>query len=491
MEKTFKEYLDETGEVGSVQSIIQSIVHISGLPSVRPKEMIIGEGGQRGIVQSIEEGLAEVLMLDTKGLVSNLAVARTNETFSVPVSDGLLGRIIDAIGRPIDGKGPISGQKVNQPIEPSAPGISLRVRINKPLETGVSIVDLLVPIGYGQRELVIGDKKTGKTTFVLQTIANQAAQGVVCVYVSVGKRQDDLKFVENYLRKNNVLGNCVLISANSADPAPMVYLSPYVGMSIAEYFRDLGRDCLVVFDDLTNHAKFYREISLLLERAPGRSSYPGDIFHIHAALLERAGNIKIGDGSTTVSITSLPMAETLEGDLTGYIQTNLMAITDGHIFFDIDEFRKGARPAINPGLSVSRVGNQTKQPIDRKLAQMVREDLSKYSRSLEIARFGVELPEKTRQEIELGEKIGVIFNQDSETIVPRSLQMVMLGMLFAGFWQGKNSNLVKVDVIKVVQKHQKGAFKGIETEVLNAKTLDDLSNLVRKYAQKLSEVLYV
>lgn len=490
MEKTFKEYLDETGEVGSVQSILQSIVYITGLPGVRPKEMIIGEGGQRGIVQGIEEGLAEVLMLDTDGLVSNLAVARTNETFSVPVSDGLLGRIIDAIGRPIDGRGPISGQKINQPIEPPAPGISSRVRINKPLETGVSIVDLLVPIGYGQRELVIGDKKTGKTTFVLQTIANQAAQGVICIYVSVGKRQDDLKFVENYLRKKNVLGNCVLISANSADPATMVYLSPYVGMSVAEYFRDSGRNCLIVFDDLTDHAKFYREISLLLQRAPGRSSYPGDIFHIHAALLERAGNIKISNGSI-MSITSLPMAETLEGDLTGYIQTNLMAITDGHIFFDIDEFRKGARPAINPGLSVSRVGNQTKQPIDRSLAQIVREDLSKYSRSLDIARFGVELPEKTRQEIELGEKIGVVFNQDAETIVPRGLQLVMLGMLFAGFWQGKNANLVKVDIIKFLQKHQKGAFKGIETEILIAKTPDDLSNLVRKYAQKLSEALYV
>ena len=490
MEKTFKEYLEETGEVGSVQSILQSIVYITGLPGVRPKEMIIGEGGQRGIVQGIEEGLAEVLMLDTDGLVSNLAVARTNETFSVPVSDGLLGRIIDAIGRPIDGGGPISGQKVNQSIEPPAPGISSRVRISKPLETGVSIVDLLIPLGYGQRELVIGDKKTGKTTFVLQTIANQAAQGVICIYVSVGKRQDDLKFVENYLRKKNVLGNCVLISANSADPATMIYLSPYVGMSVAEYFRDSGRNCLIVFDDLTNHAKFYREISLLLQRAPGRSSYPGDIFHIHAALLERAGNIKISNGSVT-SITSLPMAETLEGDLTGYIQTNLMAITDGHIFFDIDEFRKGARPAINPGLSVSRVGNQTKQPIDRSLAQLVREDLSKYSRSFDIARFGVELPEKTRQEIELGEKIGVLFNQDAETIVPRSLQMVMLGMLFAGFWQGKNANLVKVDIIKVLQKHQKGAFKGIETEILIAKTPDDLSNLVRKYAQKLSEALYV
>jgi len=490
VDKSFKQYLDETGEVGAVQSIVQSIVYVSGLPSVKPHEMIIGEGGQRGIVQAVEEGLAEVLMLDTAGLVSNLPVARTNETFTVPVSDGVLGRIIDALGRPIDGKGPITGQKVNQGVAPPAPGISVRVKINQPLETGVSMVDLLVPVGYGQRELVIGDKKTGKTTFALQAMANQAARGVLCVYVSIGKRQDDLKFVENYLTKKNVMKNCVLVSANAADPATMVYLSPYAGMAVAEYFRDSGRNTMVIFDDLTNHAKFYREISLLLQRAPGRSSYPGDIFHIHAALLERAGNIKIASGAF-VSITALPMAETLEGDLTGYVQTNLMAITDGHIFFDIEEFRKGARPAINPGLSVSRVGNQTKLPVDRQLARLVREDLAKYSKSLDIARFGVELPEKTRQEIELGEKIGVIFNQDAETIVPRSLQMVILGMLFAGFWQGKNSTLVKVDIIKVFQKYQKGAFKAIETQIVAAKTADELSNLVRKYAQKLSEALYV
>lgn len=490
MDKTFQDYLNETGEVGSISSIVQSIVYVSGLPGVRPKEMVIGEGGQRGIVQSLEAGLAEVLMLDTFDLASNLKVARTNETFTIPAGEGMLGRVVDPFGRPIDGQGPISGLKVNQSIEPETPGINRRVRVERPIETGVTIIDLLVPIGYGQRELVIGDKKTGKTTFLLQTIANQSQKGVICVYVSIGKRQDDVKTIENYLRRKNVFKNCVIISANAADPATMVYLAPYAGMAVAEYFRDSGRDTLIIFDDLSNHAKFYREISLLLERAPGRSSYPGDIFHIHAALLERAGNVKINNGSS-VSITALPVAETLEGDLTGYIQTNLMSITDGHIFFDIDEFRKGVRPAINPGLSVSRVGNQTKQPIDRHLSQLIREDLSRYERSQDIAKFGVELPEKTRLEIELGEKIGVIFNQDADTIINRGLQLILLGLLFSGFWQGKNSNIVKVDVIKIIQKYLKGDLKAMDSEVLSAKTVEDLGNLVKKYTAKLSEAMYV
>ncbi|MEX0621373.1 MAG: F0F1 ATP synthase subunit alpha [Candidatus Woykebacteria bacterium] len=488
--KNYEDYLKETGEVGNIRSIVQSIVYVSGLPGVKPKEMIVGEGGQRGIVQALEADLAEVLMLDTHGLVSNLPVARTNETFTVPASEGLLGRVVDAFGRAVDGRGPIAGEKTNQSIEPTAPGIERRVKVNKPLETGVAIVDLLVPVGYGQRELVVGDKKTGKTTFLLQAIANQASQDVICIYVSIGKRQDDVKTIENYLRKKNVFGNCILLTANAADPVTMIYLSPYAGMAVAEYFRDKGKNVLIVLDDLTNHAKFYREISLLLQRTPGRSSYPGDIFHIHAALLERAGNIKISSGDM-VSISALPVAETLEGDITGYIQTNLMAITDGHIFFDIDEFRKGVRPAINPSLSVSRVGNQTKQPIDRELAQLVREDLSRYSRSLDIAKFGVELPEKTRAEIDLGEKIGVIFNQDAEGIVPRSLQLILLGLLFSGFWKGKNANLVKVDIIKMFQKYQKGDFSQIEKEVTRATSPEELMKLVGKHQSKFSEALYV
>jgi F-type H+-transporting ATPase subunit alpha len=271
--KSFQDYLKEIGEVGYIGSIVHSIVYISGLPGARPKEMVIAEGGQRGIVQSLSADMVEVLMLDTEGLVNNLAVARTGEEFKIPVGEGILGRVVDAFAESIDALGPILGEKTPQPIEPGAPGIDRRVRVNRPLETGVTMVDLLVPIGYGQRELVIGDKKTGKTTFLLQTIANQVKKGVVCVYVSIGKRQDDVKTIERYLRKKEVFANCVMVSANAADPATMVYLAPFTGLAIAEFFRDKGRDVVIVFDDLTNHAKFYREISLLLKRAPGRSSF--------------------------------------------------------------------------------------------------------------------------------------------------------------------------------------------------------------------------
>ena len=487
--KTFDDYLKTVGEVGHIQSVVQSIVYVSGLPSARPKEMVIAAGGQRGIVQSLMLGSVEVLMLDTHNLINGLAVTSTNETFKIPVSAGLLGRVVDPFCQSIDGAGPIIGEKELRIIEPRAPGISERARVREPLETGVSLVDLLVPLGYGQRELVIGDKKTGKTIFLLQAITSQTSKGVICVYVSIGKRQNDIKTVENYLRKRNGPSNPCIGAANSADPATMIYLAPFSAMAIAEFFRDSGHNVLIVFDDLTNHAKFYREISLLSKRTPGRGSYPGDIFHLHAALLERAGNIKTASNQM-VSITALPAAETLEGDITGYIQTNLMAITDGHIFFDIDEFRKGKRPAINHTLSVSRVGNQTKTDIERSLGQMVRDAFTKYQKDLEIARFGVELPEHTRAEISLGEKIEGIFNQDAETLISRPLSLILLGLLFGGYWKDKEASQMKVDLIRLIQKHQAGELRQVEEEVQKASTVDELLTTCQKMATKITESLY-
>jgi F-type H+-transporting ATPase subunit alpha len=486
----FEEYLQRTEEVGYIESIVHSIAYVSGIPGVRPREMVMAEGGQKGIVQSLKDDFAEVLMFDTKGLFSGMKMARTGGTYFIPVSAQMLGRIINPFGNPIDGGGPILGDKFLQPLEPPAPGISLRARVNRPLETGVTMVDLLIPLGYGQRELVIGDKKTGKTTFALQTMASQASKGLVCIYVSIGKRQDDIKTVENYLRKSGLFSRCIIVVASSADPTTVVYLAPYAGMAIAEYFRENGQDCVVVLDDLSNHAKFYREISLLSKKAPGRGSYPGDIFHLHAALMERAGNIKTTSGKV-VSISLLPIAETLESDLSGYIQTNLMSMTDGHIFFEMEEFKKGQRPAINHGYSVSRVGNQTKGSVDKELAGKIRESLSTYKRALEIARFGVELPEQTKKEIALGEKIELIFNQDSDTIIPRSLQLFLYGLLFTGYWDAKNTSLVKVDLIKIVQKFRQGELKDIVAQIEGTSKLEDLQRVARNYSQKITQVLYV
>lgn len=484
----YKDYLKKTGEIGYIESIIESVVYVNGLPGAKPRELVIGEGGQRGIIQSLGKDTVEVLMLDTHEIKNNLAVTRTGETFNISVSAGILGRLVNPFGAPLDGKGPIVGEIKPCPIEPLAPPISVRSKINRPLETGVQVVDLLVPLGYGQRELVIGDKKTGKSIFLLQTITNQTEKGVICVYVSIGKRQSDVKALEEYLRKSGAIKNTTILVASSADPASMIYLSPFAGLAIAEFFRDLGKDILIVFDDLTNHAKFYREISLLEKRTPGRSSYPGDIFNLHASMLERAGNIK--QGNKTVSITALPIAESFEGDITGYIQTNLMSITDGHIFFDIEEFRSGSRPAINHALSVSRVGNQTRGGLDKDLAKKVREALAKYEKDKEISRFGVDLPEATKVEIDIGEKIKLLLNQDAETRVSRDLSLLLFGLLFGGYWEGKNIGVLKVDLIKLTREFQLGYMKDLVLSFDKVQKVDDLIKLVKNFYSSVDTVLH-
>lgn len=486
--EAFSTYLQRSKEIGYVQSIIESVVYVSGLPGAKLREMVIAEGGQRGIVQSLQRDNIEVLMLDTNDLRNNLQITRTGESFSIPVADSILGRIVDPFGSPIDNLGPLAGTLKICSIDTAAPPISLRSKINRPFETGVQIVDLLVPLGHGQRELVIGDKKTGKSIFLLQTMANQASQGVVCVYVSIGKRQSDVKTIEDYLKKTQTLKNSVIVVASSADPASKIYLTPFTGFAIAEYFRDQGRDVLIVLDDLTNHAKFYREITLLEKRTPGRSSYPGDIFNLHASMLERAGNIRYKN--KTVSITALPVAESFEGDITGYIQTNLMSITDGHIFFDIEEFRNGARPAINHALSVSRVGNQTREDLDKELAQKLREALSKYEKDKEISRFGVDLPEATKAEIDTGEKIKLILNQDTETTISKGLSLLLFGLLFAGFWDQKNLGILKVDLIKLERVYALGYMKDLIVNLPKLQKVSDLVALAKNYFPTITKLLH-
>lgn len=431
--KTFDAYLKETGEVGYVKSIISSIFYVSGLPTARLNELIISENGVIGIVKALLPEVVEVMVFEGQSLGHNMRVVRTNEFFQVPVSQLFLGRVVDPFGVPQDNLDPIRGIKTFRQTDPHAPGVNDRVRISKPLETGVMAVDIQVPIGRGQRELILGDQKTGKTTFALQAIVNQARLGTICVYVCVGKKKSDLKFVETFLSDSGVLNKTVIVAATSSDPAPLVYLAPFSGLSIAEFFRDMGQNVLVVLDDLTTHAKFYREISLLSRRPPGRQSYPGDIFHLHARLAERAGNIKTKDGHE-VSITLLPIVETLEGDMAGYIQTNLMAMTDGHVFFDIAEAKKGRHPAVSFTLSVTRVGNQTRTPLERDISESVTVKLSEFRKAEELGRFGVELTEQTQQALKSYEKLEVLLNQETEIILPKALQIILLGLFLGDFW---------------------------------------------------------
>lgn len=483
----FEDQLKSIGEIGSVVSINRSIISVSGLPGLKTKEAIVTESGARGMAYSLGEDVAEVFMFDTEKLRVGERVARTNEIFKIPVNKNLLGRIVDPFCRPIDGLGPIKGEKVLLDIERQAPPVFQRIRVNRFLETGTTIVDLLAPIGYGQRELIIGDGKTGKTTFLLQTVLSQVNKGIVCIYVSVGKEVSQVKMTEEYLKKAGVFENVIMVVARSNNLASTIFLAPYSAMTIAEFFRENGIDTIVIFDDLTTHAKIYREISLLLKRFPGRSVYPGDIFHVQAALLERAGNI-LGKGGKEVSITAFPVAEILNNDIADYIPTNLMAMTDGHIFFDIEEFKKGRRPAINAFLSVSRIGNQTKGTVDRQLASLVRRRMIEHHRVLGLVQFGVELPPETKELIDFGEKVLVLFSQSSKRILSRGLQLVLFGLLLSGFWDNKTPEVMEVIIEEILRHHEKGRLSEIERGVEELKNLEELRDFTGKIVPQINQL---
>jgi len=484
----FNDYLKKYGEIGYIVSLFHSVAYVSGLPELKPGEMVITESGKIGITHGLKKESAEILMVDVKGLKVKERVARVGKEFEIRVGQGLLGRVINPLSRPVDDQGPIGGEKEYQKIKRGAPSFIERIRVNKSLETGVMMVDLLVPIGYGQRELVIGDAKTGKTTFLLQSIVSQVKKGMICVYVGIGKKDTAIKWAEEYLKKQGVFDKVIIIHTTPDDSPTLIYLAPYSGMSIAEYFRDKGKNVLIILDDLSTHAKVYREISLLLKRVPGRDSYPGDIFHIHAELLERAGNIKDKENKE-VSITALPVAETLENDFSGFIQTNLMAMTDGHIFFDTNEFRKGKRPAINTFLSVSRVGNQTKTLIEKDSAGWIRKKLAEYQRALEISQFGAELPVETQETIELGRRLEILFNQEPETIIPQELQLFLVGLLVSGFWKDKPLTEIKTEVLRLLEKYRGGILPKLPEEIGEIKDLDHLQFLIEEILPEVEKII--
>lgn len=485
--KTFQDYLNESGEFGTVQAIVNPLFYVSGLPTVRPQEVVITENGSRGIVQVLLPDLVEVLMLDAANVSHSERVARINETATVEVSEGLFGRVVNPLCVPIDPLGPIAGDKVKLPIDLPPPGILTRARVTQPVETGVTIVDMMIQIGKGQKELVIGDQKTGKTNFLLQTMISQAKKGAINVYVCIGKKKSDLYHVEEQLRRAGALERTIIVAATSSDPVSHVYLAPFTGFTIAEFFRDRGQDVFIALDDMTTHAKFYREIALVAKKTPGRGSYPGDIFHHQARLLERTGNIRAKDGKV-VSITSLPVAETQEGDLTGYIQTNLMAMTDGHIFFDVEEFKRGRRPAINHTLSVTRVGNQTQSSLEKEIRQILNFRLNKYYLYLETSSFGVELPLEYSKETDFGQKIVILFNQKGLLVIGKPMQYILFGLLFSDFWLEKSLSKVEEDVAKLMDFHQQDQLAKIELEVVKAGSLANLVSIIKSNLAQITKL---
>ena len=415
---------------GSVLSVGDGIAHVSGLSGCRNNELLRFESNKFGIAFNLESDNVGVILLDkTGGIEQGSHVEGTGRVVSVPVGEGLLGRVVDPLGRPIDGKEPIRA-KHYRPVETEAPPIIERGAVNTPLQTGYIAVDSMVPIGRGQRELIIGDRQTGKTAIAVDTIINQKNTGVICIYVAIGQKASTIASVQKTLEENGAMEYTTIVAATASDTAPMQYIAPYAGCAMAEEFMYNGRDALIIYDDLSKHAVAYRAISLLLRRPPGREAYPGDVFYLHSRLLERAAKLsdRLGGGS----MTALPIIETMAGDISAYIPTNVISITDGQIFLESELFNAGVRPAVNGGLSVSRVGGNAQTKAMRKVSGQLRLDLAQYRELAVFAQFGSDLDNATRDMLSQGEKLTELLKQGQYSPVPMAEQAVLLYVMTRG-----------------------------------------------------------
>lgn len=399
----------EKSQVGYVTSLSDGICRISGVSDVMVGEMLQFDGNLRGMVMDLEKNdIGVVLLGEYDSVREGDEVKRTGKIIEVPVGDNLIGRVVDALGRPIDGRGEIETY-LTRPIECAAPPVLDRQPVNQPLQTGIKAIDTLIPIGKGQRELIIGDRQTGKTSIAIDTIINQKGKGVICIYVAIGQKESTVASVVEKLRKFGAMEYTTVVAANASEPAPMLYIAPYSGASIGEYFMYKGKDVLVIYDDLSKQAVAYREISLLLHRPPGREAYPGDVFYLHSRLLERAAKLcdRLGGGS----MTALPIIETQAGDISAYIPTNVISITDGQIFLETDLFNAGVRPAVNVGLSVSRVGGAAQPGAVKQVSGRLRMDLAQYRELAAFSQFGSDLDKTTQAVLLRGEKMTELLKQ--------------------------------------------------------------------------------
>ncbi len=411
-------------EVGSVISVGDGVARIYGLDNVMAGELLELPHNVAGLALNLEEDqVSAVLLGDYSRIKEGDVVKRTKQIMSVPVGEALVGRVVDSLGRPADGKGPVLTEHYNT-IERLAPGVVDRLPVREPLQTGIKAIDAMIPIGRGQRELIIGDRQTGKTALVLDTIINQRGGDVICIYVAIGQKRSTVAQVVKVLEEHEAMEYTIVVEASSSDPAPMQYLAPYAGCAMGEYFRDRGRHALCVYDDLSKHAVSYREISLLLRRPPGREAYPGDVFYLHSRLLERAAklNKELGEGS----LTALPIIETQAGDVSAYIPTNVISITDGQIYLESDLFNSGIRPAVNVGLSVSRVGGNAQIKAMKQVAGMLRLELAQYRELAAFAQFGSELDKATQAQLNRGQRQTEILKQDQFKPLPVEKQVLII-----------------------------------------------------------------
>ena len=450
-------------KVGHVVEVFDGIAKVSGLSDVKSSEMVTFPGGETGVALNLEEDTVGVIILDDFSKIEEGdEVKATGKILEIPISDNIIGRVVNSLGVPVDGKGAIKTEKT-YPIEKVAPGVITRLSVSEPVSTGIKVIDAIIPIGRGQRELIIGDRQTGKTAIAIDTILNQKGENLICIYVSIGQKDSKLRKLQTRLEEGGAMKYTVIVSAGASLPAPLLYIAPYTGVAIAEYFMDQGKDVLIIYDDLSKHAVAYREISLLLRRPPGREAFPGDVFYLHSRLLERAcrRNKEHGGGS----ITALPIIETQAGDVTAYIPTNVISITDGQIFLETDLFYKGIRPAVNVGLSVSRVGSSAQIKAMKKVAGTLKLDLAQYRELEAFAQFGSDLDDSTKRQLERGKRAVEILKQPQYTPVKIERQIVALYALTKGYMDDIIIDKIREfeeGLVNYVENNAKKFFKEIK-----------------------------
>jgi F-type H+-transporting ATPase subunit alpha len=440
-------------EVGTVIAVGDGIARVYGVEKAMYGELLEFTGGVFGIALNLEENSVGVVLLGSdRTIKEGDEVRRTNRIMEVPVGDALVGRVVDALGQPIDGKGPIETSE-HRPVERLAPGVVDRQPVKEPMQTGLKAIDGMVPIGRGQRELIIGDRQTGKTAIAIDTIINQKGGDVICIYVAIGQKTSTVAQVVNTLEQYGAMDYCIVVAANASDPAPLQYIAPYAGCTMGEFFRDSGRHALIIYDDLSKQAAAYRQLSLLLRRPPGREAFPGDVFYLHSRLLERASKLsdKLGGGS----LTALPIIETQAGDVSAYIPTNVISITDGQIFLEANLFYSGIKPAINVGISVSRVGGNAQVKGMKKVAGRLRLDLAQYREMAAFAQFGSELDAATQAQLARGERMVEILKQEQYQPMPVERQIVTI-------YAGSNGLFDSIPVPKL-KEFESGLLDFIET----------------------------
>ncbi|RLJ70226.1 ATP synthase F1 subcomplex alpha subunit [Hydrogenivirga caldilitoris] len=457
-------------EVGVVYYVGDGVARAYGLENVMAMEVVEFEGGQKGLAFNLEEDNVGLIILGSEsGIREGSIVRRSNQILSVPVGESLVGRVINALGEPLDGKGPIEYEYMS-PVEKIAPGVVARKPVHEPLQTGIKSIDSMIPIGRGQRELIIGDRATGKTTICIDTILNQKNTDVYCIYVAIGQKRSTTARIIELLEKEGAMEYTTVVVASATDPASLQYLAPFVGCTIGEYFRDNGKHALVVYDDLSKHAEAYRQLSLLMRRPPGREAYPGDVFYLHSRLLERAA--KLNDNLGGGSLTALPIIETKAGDVAAYIPTNVISITDGQIYLEPDLFNKGVRPAINVGLSVSRVGGAAQIKAMKQVAGTLRLDLAQFRELEAFVQFASELDKATQQTINRGMRLVELLKQEPYNPLPVEKQIVAI-------FAGTNGYLDDLPV-ESVRKFEKELYVFLDNErpeilqeIREKKALDD------------------